>query len=107
MGYEESTRSRVARAVREVSARIDPSEEIRFAPGPAGLVKRRSMVKQIGLAAKQYDLREEIEAFVVSAGCASVAGLDDQRLVALSSWLGDVMQRYYVAADSPDAPPAR
>lgn len=107
MGYEARACERLESALEGILSKIGLGPEPPLIVGPLAALRRRSMVKQIDLAARQYDLRDEIDAFLAQAGCVSVAGLDDRRLYALSTWLGEVMDRYHVAADPPDAPVAR
>jgi hypothetical protein len=106
MNYEQRTQTRLERAVREIFGCIEDPSTIRF-NGAAGNARRRTMVKQIDLAAKHYNLREEIDAYLSQCDVASVAGLEDAKLRALSSWLGSVMDRLATCSDHPEGPPAR
>jgi hypothetical protein len=105
MGYEQRTKDRLEQAVREIFGCIEDPSAIRF-NGATGNARRRSMVKQIDLAAKHYNLREEIDAFLAQNDVANVAALEDGKLRALSSWLGGVMDRLATCSDHPDEPPA-
>jgi len=107
MNYEQRTQARLEKAVRDIlNCLADDLSAIRFT-GISGTVRRRAMVKQIDLAAKHYDLRQEVDAYLAQCDCASVAGLDDSKLKALSHWMDGVMGRLATACDHPDSPPAR
>jgi hypothetical protein len=107
MNYEQRTRSRLENAVRDIFNLLDADRStIRFV-GPGGAIRRRSMVKNIDLAAKHYDLRQEVDAYLAECDCASVNGLEESKLKALSNWLSGVMDRLSCVCDHPDVPPAR
>lgn len=106
MNYEQRTKNRLEKAVSEIFGCIDDANTIRF-NGAGGNARRRSMVKNIDLAAKHYNLREEIDAYLAQCDCASVAGLEDAKLRALSSWLNGVMDRLATCCDHPESSPAR
>lgn len=106
MNYEQRTQARLEKAVREIFGCIEDPSTIRF-NGAAGNVRRRAMVKQIDLAAKHYNLRQEVDAFLAKRDCASVAGLADAELKALSSWVSGVMDCLATCCDHPEEPPAR
>jgi hypothetical protein len=106
MDVEQRIHARMLRAVKEILSSLPAGVGLQ-ARGAPSTVRRRAMVRNIDLAAKHYGLRQEIDAFLATADCASVAGLDDQHLQALSTWLSGVMDRLATAADHPDAPAAR
>lgn len=70
-------------------------------------IRRRSMVMQVGLATKHYDLKQDVDAYVAAAGQMSVSGLETPQLDTLCTWLSEAMDRAAVACDHPDDPPAR
>lgn len=110
MTVEQGSVSRVRALLRDAAQARFKQPENGFAArieGIRGPMRRRAIVKNIELAAGHYGLGADVDAFLAEAGCASVAGLDDQRLRALSGWLGAAMDRLAVAADHPNAPPAR
>lgn len=106
MDYEQRTTARIERAVREIVGHAEAPAGGIFLGAPLS-TKRRALVRQIGLASRYYGLSEEIDAFLAECDCASLAGLDDRRLRALSSWLGGVMDRLSTGCDHPHSIPAR
>lgn len=76
-------------------------------PGIRGPLKRRAIIKQLLVTAKDYDLQLYVDAYLAAADRASLSGLDNQQLSKLSSWVSGVVDRMAIAADSPDSPPAR
>jgi hypothetical protein len=110
MAVEQGNVTRVRQLLREAAQTGFKPAENGFAShveGIRGPLRRRAMVKRVRLAAAYYGLDAEIDAFLAEAGCASLSGLDDVRLRALSGWLGAAMDRLQVVADHPDAPAAR
>jgi hypothetical protein len=73
----------------------------------AGPLRRRALAKQVGLATRDYGLREDVDAYLAAADCASLAGLTLPQLLVLARWVEGVMDRMATACDCPDAPPAR
>jgi|SRR5581483_31019 len=107
MSYERRTQAKLEQAVRDILGHLlDEPAAIRFSDSAAPL-RRRAIVKNIDLAAKHYDLRQEVDAFLAERDCASVAGLNDRELRALSRWLDGVMERLSTCCDHPDFPSAR
>jgi hypothetical protein len=106
MNYEQRTQSRLEQAVQQILQRRRARTEIRF-DGIKDAVRRRCMVKNIDLAAKHYDLREEVNAYLAKCDVSSVGGLKDDDLNALSGWMTSTMDRLSWACDHPDVPPAR
>jgi hypothetical protein len=70
-------------------------------------IRRRSIVMQIGLATKHYDLKHDVDAFVAAAGQYSLSGLTTPQLDTLATFIAGAMDRASTACDHPDDPPAR
>lgn len=70
-------------------------------------IRRRSMVMQIGLATKHYDLKRDVDAYVAAAGQFSLSGLSTPQLDTLATFVAGAMDRLSHACDHPDDPPAR
>lgn len=70
-------------------------------------LRRRAMVMQIRMAARNYGLQDDIDTYIAAAGVDALADLSTKQLDWLCSWLSDAMDRMTYACDHPDAPPAR
>lgn len=111
--YTEAQITRMRALLKSAAPAVPPSLNRHFSllathsPIVTGPLRRRSMIKQVQLAARHYDLQGEVEAFVAAAGVASLAGLEIQHLEVLTAWIESHMDRLATACDSPDTPPAR
>ena len=110
MGKEERvTRMRALLANAAKSSLDAVSNDILRQPlaPPVKAIRRRAMVKQLRLAAARYNLQDDVEAYLAAADRASLAGLNDNELGAISQFVGAAIERMAIGCDSPDAPPAR
>jgi hypothetical protein len=94
-----------APATNAIAVRVFPRAQ--FEDPVCTAIRRRSMVMQIGLATKHYDLKRDVDAYVAAAGQCSVSGLTTPQLDTLATWLSEAMDRATHACDHPDDPPAR
>jgi hypothetical protein len=94
-----------ARATNAVATRIFPGAP--FEDPVCTAIRRRSMVMQIDLATKHYDLKRDVDAYIAAAGQYSLSGLTTQQLDALATFVAGAMDRLSHACDHPDDPPAR
>jgi len=94
-----------APATNAIAVRVFPGTQ--FEDPMCTAIRRRSMVMQISLATKHYDLKGDVDAFVAAAGQCSLSGLSTPQLDKLATYLADAMDRASTACDHPDDPPAR
>jgi len=92
-------------ATNDIAGRIFPGAP--FEDPVCAAIRRRSMVMQIGLATKHYDLKSDVDAYVAPAGQFSISGLTMPQLDTLANFVAGAMDRLSHACDHPDDPPAR
>lgn len=110
--YTEAQVTRMRRLLAQAVPAAPPAINRHFSlfrglnPVLTGPLRRRSMIKQVQLAARHYDLGDDVDAFMAAAGVSSLAGLEMHHLELLAGWLEGTMDRIATGCDSPDAPPA-
>jgi hypothetical protein len=93
-------------ATNAIAKRVFHSDQFNEDP-ICNAIRRRSIVMQIGLATKHYDLKRDVDAFVAAAGQYSLSGLTTMQLDTLATFVAGAMDRLSTACDHPDDPPAR